>query len=141
VASRSDEDDADDRSMGAIPNGTIIDQYQIIRMICGGGMSEVYLAQDNTLDRNVALKFLPPFPDQDPASHERLVQEARAASRLNHPNIITIHGIGKFKSRDFIVMEYIEGRSLRQAMESGPVPVDEIIQIASQVGDALRVAH
>ena len=104
-------------------------------------MGEVYLAQDKRLGRLVALKVLPSGLTQDPDRLRRFEQEARAASALNHPNIITIHEIGNVDSNTFIVTEFIEGESLRQLMQAGPVKLSTTIDIAIQIAGALSAAQ
>jgi TolB-like protein/Flp pilus assembly protein TadD/predicted Ser/Thr protein kinase len=141
VVANDRDDNPDGFSPDAIFPGTLIDHYRIIERLGAGGMGEVYLAEDTQLGRRVALKFLPSSACQDAASRERLFGEARAASRLNHPNIVTIHTIGNFESRHFIVMEYIEGHSLRQIIAKGDTPIEDIVAIARQIGAALTAAH
>ncbi|MGH9881141.1 MAG: serine/threonine protein kinase, partial [Pyrinomonadaceae bacterium] len=115
--------------------------YSIVRKIGAGGMGEVYLAQDTKLDRKVALKIL---PSEVASNHERMrrfVQEAKAASALNHPNIITIYEIGETNSRHFIATEFIDGETLRQRMKHGHLKIQELLEIAIQAAGALAAAH
>jgi len=115
--------------------------YQIISVLGFGGMGEVYLARDERLKRKLALKLLPPQFTRDPDRVRRFEREARAASALNHPNIITIYDIGEMVGTYFITAEYVEGQTLRQLIERGPLRSRETINICSQVADALAAAH
>jgi eukaryotic-like serine/threonine-protein kinase len=118
-----------------------IQQYEIVRHLASGGMGEVYLATDQALGRQVALKVLSTRHAQDTGRVRRLEQEARAASGLNHPNIVTVHELGRDGSTCFIAQEYVEGVTLREKLRSGPMPLDEIVAIAGQLAAALHVAH
>jgi len=124
-----------------LPPGSKLSSYEIRSLLGKGGMGEVYLAQDKRLGRLVALKVLPSGLTQDQDRLRRFEQEARAASALNHPNIITIHEIGNVGSNTFIVTEYIEGESLRQLMQAGPVKLSTTIDIAIQIAGALSAAQ
>ena len=104
-------------------------------------MGVVYLAVDTTLDRKVALKFLPPAGENTLESEDRLLREARAASSLNHPNICTVYEVGRHDGRPFIAMECLDGETLRHRVERGPVDADEVLAIATQLADALDGAH
>ena len=119
---------------------TSLSHYRIVSKIGEGGMGQVYLAQDTKLDRKVALKILPAGVATDQSRMNRFVQEAKAASALNHPNIITIHEIEKFDSVNFIATEFIDGETLRKRM-SAKLTVDEILEIAIQIANALTAAH
>jgi serine/threonine protein kinase/Flp pilus assembly protein TadD len=121
--------------------GRRLERYEIVSFIGAGGMGEVYLARDTQLDRNVALKLLPASHLRDEERVRRFVQEARAASGLNHPNILTVHEIGQTGDFHFIATEFIEGRTLRQRMAHGPLPVSYVLDIAIQVAGALDAAH
>ncbi len=126
---------------GTIPAGTQAGAYVVLRMLGRGGMGEVYEARDSRLGRSVALKFLPSRFAADPDALGRFEREARAASSLNHPNICTIHDVGTFGDRPFFVMELLEGRSLKDCIEGGALPVDDVIAFGSQIADALAAAH
>jgi len=115
--------------------------YRIVSRIGAGGMGEVYLAHDTKLERKVAIKFLPAEFSGDIARLARFVQEAQAASALNHPNIITIHEIGETDGTHFISSEYIDGQTLRQRMSSERISFDEFLSVAIQTAEALSAAH
>jgi eukaryotic-like serine/threonine-protein kinase len=115
--------------------------YQILEKLGEGGMGVVYKARDTHLDRFVALKLLPPEKVADPSRKARFVQEAKAASALNHPNIITIHDIASDAATDFIAMEFVAGRTLGQIIGRKGIPLNEALKIAVQIADALARAH
>ncbi|NNE99403.1 MAG: protein kinase [Pyrinomonadaceae bacterium] len=121
--------------------GTRIAHYEILSRIGSGGMGEVYLAADTQLERQVAIKFIKPDFSRDPHQVRRFLREAKTASSLNHPNIITVYEIGNTKNTPFIATEYIEGKTLRQSMKEGSLTFDESINIAVQVATALNAAH
>src|SRR5262245_48257485 len=104
-------------------------------------MGEVYLAQDTKLDRNVALKILPPHLAADPDRMRRFVLEAKAASALNHPNILTIHEVDETESGYFIATEFIDGETLRERMRRAPMMLDDVLEVATQIAAALSAAH
>src|SRR6266404_9833 len=118
-----------------------ISHYRIVSRIGAGGMGEVYLAQDTKLDRRVALKILPEEFAGDTERMRRFVQEAKSASALNHPNIITIHEIGDSGGSHFIATEYVEGETLSRRLRSEPMSLRTAIDIAIQVASALQAAH
>src|SRR5215470_8847921 len=121
--------------------GQRISQYKILSLLGRGGMGEVYLAYDSKLGRKVALKLLPSSFTQDHDRSRRFEQEARAASALNHPNILTIFDIEKIEGTHFIATEYIEGRTLRQRMADGKMDLAEALDLARQIASALSAAH
>src|SRR5262247_1085848 len=125
----------------SLVSGTRLGRYEIRSKIGEGGMGEVYLAQDTRLDRKVALKLLPADVAADPSRMRRFVQEAKAASGLNHPNIITIYEIDESDSRHFIAMEFVEGETLRERMQAGALKLSEAVKIATQTASALAAAH
>jgi len=119
-----------------------ISHYRIIRKLGAGGMGEVYLAEDTTLDRRVALKLLPREHTQDEERLRRFKQEAKAASALNHPNILTIYEVGEADGRHFIATEFIDGETLRASLRrTGSMETGEALNVAAQVASALATAH
>ena len=121
--------------------GQQVSHYRILGKLGGGGMGVVYEAEDLKLGRHVALKFIPENLAGDPKSLERFTREARAASLLNHPNICTIHGIEDNHGHPFIVMERLEGESLKQTIAGHPMPVDKVLDVGVQVAEALMASH
>mgnify|MGYP001049643473 CR=1 FL=1 len=121
--------------------GRTIAHYEILEKLGEGGMGVVYKARDTHLDRFVAIKVLPPEKVADPERKRRFVQEAKAASALNHPNIITIHDIASDAGRDFIVMEYVAGKTLDQLVGRKGLKLNETLKYAVQIADALATAH
>ncbi|MGE0884015.1 MAG: protein kinase [Blastocatellales bacterium] len=121
--------------------GQQLSHYKILSLIGTGGMGEVYLAYDTSLERRVALKLLPLKFTQVPEHLQRFIREAKAASALNHPNIITIHEIGEFGELHFIATEFIEGVTLRQRLADGSMPLREVLDVTRQVAAALEAAH
>ncbi len=121
--------------------GTRLGPYEIVSALGAGGMGEVYRAHDGRLDRDVAIKVLPAELASDPSRLKRFEKEARAASALNHPNIVTVHETGREGSTDFLVMELVVGRTLREVLSTGPLPIKRLLAIAAQIADGLARAH
>ena len=121
--------------------GTKLGPYEIVAPLGAGGMGEVYQARDSRLDRTVAVKLIPARLSQDPELRKRLDTEARAISKLSHPNICTLHDIGHQDGTDFLILEYVEGSTLRELMDAGGLPMRKIIPIAVQIAEGLAKAH
>jgi serine/threonine protein kinase len=125
----------------AFEPGQQIENYRIVRKLGSGGMGEVYLAEDTRLRRNVALKLLPPHFTVNPDRVRRFEREARAASALSHPNIVTIYEIGKSATTHFIATEFVDGKTVRQLINEKPFTLNETLNVSMQVADALSGAH
>src|SRR5882672_8218625 len=117
----------------AIETGTRIGPYEIVALLGAGGMGEVYRARDDRLSRDVAVKVLPGTFASDPDRLKRFEQEARAAGQINHPSIMAVYDVGTFEGTPYIVSEYIEGETLRQALDTGPMPRSEERRVGKSV--------
>src|SRR5215510_9679937 len=124
-----------------LQTGQRLGSFEVLEPLGAGGMGEVYRARDTRLGREVALKVLPESLALDRDRIARFEQEARSASALNHPNIVTIHEIGRDGDTTFVAMELVDGRTLRDLVASGPMPVRKVLNVAAQVAEGLAKAH
>src|SRR5215218_4609224 len=124
-----------------LKKGERIGSFEIESLIGTGGMGEVYLARDTRLNRPVAIKILPPSSASDLQAKRRLLREAKSAAALEHPHICTIHEIGEENGLSFIVMQYVEGKTLSEILKNRPLNLFEALNIAMQIADALSEAH
>ena len=124
-----------------LATGTRLGPYEILTPLGAGGMGEVYRARDSRLGRDIAIKVLPAALASDPERLKRLETEARAASALNHPNILTVHDIGSADSISYIAMELVDGVTLAELLAKGPLPIKKLLEIAEQIADGLSSAH
>ncbi|MEZ4440062.1 MAG: serine/threonine-protein kinase [Polyangiaceae bacterium] len=128
----------------AIPlltTGVVVDHYRVVRRLGGGGMGEVYVAEDTQLDRKVALKLVKPAMLRQDGARERFIKEARATARLNHPNIVTIHGVGEHFGQPYVALELLEGQTLAERLVGGPPDFEQIGRIGAEISRALAAAH
>ncbi len=121
--------------------GTYLGPYEVLAPLGAGGMGEVYRARDTRLDRTVAIKVLPAQLADSPERRQRFEREAKAISSLNHPHICTLHDVGQQGGIDFLVMEYLEGDTLAQRLTKGPLVLEQVLQYATEIADALDKAH
>src|SRR5271169_4561569 len=124
-----------------LANGIKLGPYEIVAPLGAGGMGEVYRARDTRLERTVAIKILPTDLSDDATRRQRFEREAKVISSLNHPHICTLYDVGQQDGVDFIVMEYLEGESLAERLEKGPLPVAQVLQYGTQIASALDKAH
>lgn len=139
--SQKDNNNEPSKTQVVLTEGTMVPPYRIVEKIGGGGMGEVYLADDIRLKRKVAIKFLPAHLIANEDVKSRFYREAQAVAKLNHPNIVTIHDVSEFQGRPYFVMEHIEGQSLHHFAHDEPLPMDMIIEYAIQICQGLAEAH
>src|SRR5271167_1407104 len=125
----------------ALTSGTRVGTYEILAAIGAGGMGEVYKARDTRLDRIVAIKVLPTHLADRSELRERFEREAKTIANLNHAHICVLYDIGQQDGIDYLVMEYLEGETLAQRMQKGPLPIEQVLQYATEIADALDKAH
>ena len=125
----------------ALSSGTRLGPYEIQSPLGAGGMGEVYRARDTRLDRTVAIKILPSHLSSNPEALQRFDREARAVSSLNHPNVCQLYDVGLQDGTSYLVMEYLEGETLATRLMKGPLPLEQVLQYAIEIADALDKAH
>ncbi|UCG62154.1 MAG: serine/threonine protein kinase, partial [Candidatus Zixiibacteriota bacterium] len=128
-------------SFVALAKDTAVSHYKIIDKIGSGGMGDVYLAWDTRLERTVAIKFLHPHLCRSEDCRKRFEREAQAAARLDHANIVTVHEVGEFHNRPYMVMQHVEGHSLRHVIKQGKLSLDQAVDLATQISEGLREPH
>ncbi|MCP3958922.1 MAG: serine/threonine protein kinase, partial [bacterium] len=121
--------------------GRSLSHYEILSQLGQGGMGQVYLAQDTTLDRKVALKVLPPELATGRGRRARFEREAKAIAALNHPNIVTIYSVEEAEGLQFLTLEWVDGETLAETLKAGPMEVTRILELATTLAEALRAAH
>jgi serine/threonine protein kinase len=125
----------------ALAPGTKLGPYEIVSLLGAGGMGEVYRAQDSRLNRTVAIKVLSGEFSADPDLRQRFEREAKAISALQHPNICTLHDIGRQDGVDYLVLEFVEGETLDARLVKGPLPLNQVLRYSAEIADALDKAH
>jgi serine/threonine protein kinase len=125
----------------ALSVGTRLGPYEIVAPLGAGGMGEVYRARDTRLDRTVAIKVLPEHTAGDPQRRERFEREARSASALNHPNILSVFDVGRDRDADYLVTELVDGVTLRERIGSHALPARDVVAAGAQIADGLDAAH
>ena len=124
-----------------LEKGKKLGPYEILSHLGAGGMGEVYLARDTRLDRDVAIKVLPDALARDPERQARLRREAKVLASLNHPNVAAVYGFEESDGTSFLVLEYVEGETLAARLKRGPIAMDEALDVARQMAEALEGAH
>ena len=132
---------ATERGSNPIASGASIAHYRVLGLLGSGGMGDVYRAHDLKLNRDVAIKVLPPGLAADTDARARFEREAMAVAALSHPNILAIHDFGEASGQHFAVMELLEGQTLRQALEAGPLTAKRATEYARQIAEGLAAAH
>src|SRR5215467_259512 len=125
----------------ALTSGTKLGPYEIQSPLGAGGMGEVYRARDTRLDRSVAIKILPEHLSGSPEARQRFDREARAVSSLSHPNICHLYDVGQQSGTSFLVMEYLEGETLADRLRKGPLPLEQVLKVATEICEGLEKAH
>ncbi|HEY6064759.1 MAG TPA: serine/threonine-protein kinase, partial [Thermoanaerobaculia bacterium] len=121
--------------------GSRLGPYEILSAVGAGGMGEVYRARDTRLDRTVAVKVLSARLSENPAFRQRFEREAKTISQLSHPHICTLHDVGNEAGVEYLVMEFLEGQTLTDRIEKGPLPLDQVLRYGIEISDALDKAH